>query len=101
MMDDSLYAVFAKLDPDAIKALVPTEVAKAGMRHYERQQFTHYTWLEPAKRLRAIVELTGVEFWQDGDGWQAECKCGGYVEQPCAHMVASLFTFCNLMNDSF
>ena len=100
-MDDSIYAAFVKLEPDQIKALVSAEVNKAGMRHYERQQFSHYSWVEPAKRLRAIVELTGVEFWQDGESWQADCKCGGYVEQPCSHIVASLYTFCNLMNDQY
>ena len=100
-MAETIYAALAQLDPEEVKASVDPELSKAGMRYYERQNFSHYEWIEPALHVRCIVDLTGVEFWwEQGDQLGTRCKCSGETNTPCAHILAGLFTFYNLMDDS-
>ncbi|MFT5498862.1 MAG: hypothetical protein ACI9TH_004277, partial [Kiritimatiellia bacterium] len=60
-MNASIYHYFTGMKATTIRELASEEVAKLGLRHYEKQDFYSYEWLKSGVHLKAMVDRKRVE----------------------------------------
>ncbi|MFT7514652.1 MAG: superfamily II DNA or RNA helicase [Candidatus Omnitrophota bacterium] len=99
-MNASIYHYFTGMKATTIRELASEEVAKLGLRHYEKQDFYSYEWLKSGVHLKAMVDRKRVELaWKDGS-LIGGCSCSGRMPaHPCRHLIGAMFTLCNLVDD--